>query len=94
MIDLFIFCLKFKVNVCVLRYGFFWVYVNEVVIDWCIKSFMSGFLVVFEDGEWCVLGLVMVNFNSKIIGCVLDCDFEVVIDKVWFVVWIVKVLDM
>jgi 23S rRNA (cytosine1962-C5)-methyltransferase len=76
--------LKPKTKPQVIRYGFPWVYDNEVVMDRRTKGLTPGSLAVLEDAERQTLALVAVNPNSKIFCRVLDRDVNTDIDQDWF----------
>ena len=76
--------LKPKVEARMIRYGFPWVYADELVMDRRTQGLVPGALAVLEDGERRVLGLVTVNVKSKIIARMLDRDPEAVVNQAWF----------
>jgi 23S rRNA (cytosine1962-C5)-methyltransferase len=68
----------------VIRHGFPWVFVNELVMDRRTKGVTPGGLVVVEDSERRPLGLGTMNPLSKIAVRMLDFDPDAVIDQAWF----------
>lgn len=67
-----------------IRFGFPWVYDNELVTDRRTRSLTPGSLAVLEDAERAPLGLVAVTPGSKIICRVLDSDADAAISQDWF----------
>ncbi|MBT8410021.1 MAG: RlmI/RlmK family 23S rRNA methyltransferase, partial [Alphaproteobacteria bacterium] len=55
-----------------LRFGFPWVYDNELVTDRRTRAIAPGQLAVLEDANRAPLGLVAMNPGSRIIARVLD----------------------
>lgn len=66
-----------------LRFGFPWVYGNELVTDRRTRSLAPGSLARLEDAERQPLGLVAVTPGSKIIARMLDRNPEAEIDGAW-----------
>lgn len=66
-----------------LRFGFPWVYDNELVTDRRTKALVPGSLAQLEDSERQVLGLVAITPGSKIIARMLDKDPDAEIDQAW-----------
>ncbi|OSP55297.1 RSP_2647 family RNA methyltransferase [Pseudoruegeria sp. SK021] len=67
-----------------IRFGFPWVYDNEMVVDRRTKSLEAGSLAVLQDAERTPLGLVAVSPGSKIFCRMLDRNPEAEIDQTWF----------
>ncbi|MEM9911933.1 MAG: class I SAM-dependent rRNA methyltransferase [Pseudomonadota bacterium] len=76
--------LKPKVRPQNIRYGFPWVYENELVTDRRTKAIAPGALALLEDSAREPLALVSVNPSSKIMARVLDRDLTAQIDQRWF----------
>ncbi|MBI1218043.1 MAG: methyltransferase domain-containing protein [Rhodobacteraceae bacterium] len=76
--------LSIKAEARAIRFGFPWVYADELVLDRRTKALAPGTLAVLEDTERKPMGLVTVNPRSKIIARMLDADPEAVIDRDWF----------
>lgn len=66
-----------------LRFGFPWVYDNELVTDRRTRALVPGTLARLEDAERQPLGLVAVTPGSRIIARMLDRDPEAQIDGDW-----------
>lgn len=64
--------LIFKVEVWVICHGYFWVYANELVIDWRTCGLFVGSIALLEDANCISMGVVVVNFAFKIICRMLD----------------------
>ena len=77
--------LKPKVEGRIIRFGFPWVYADELVMDRRTQNLPLGTIAVLEDGDRREIALVTVNIKSKIICRVLDRDCAAVIDQAWFV---------
>lgn len=77
----------------VIRHGFPWVFINELVMDRRTKGITAGDLVVLEDAERRPLGLGTMNPNSKIAVRMLDFNPEAVIDAEWFAAKITRALQ-
>ena len=76
--------LRPKAEARAIRWGFPWVYADELVTDRRTGNLASGALAVLEDAERKVLGLVTVNTKSKIIARLIDRDPGAVVDEAWF----------
>ena len=76
--------LKPKANARAIRFGYPWVYDNEVVTDRRTKALSPGSIARLEDGDRQPLALVAVNPNSRIIGRVLDSADAAPPDLDWF----------
>lgn len=74
-----------KAEARAIRFGFPWVYADELVMDRRTRALAPGSLAVLEDAERRVMGLVTVNPASKIVARMLDRDPEAEIGKAWFV---------
>ena len=66
-----------------LRFGFPWIYDNELVTDRRTRALAPGTLARLEDAERQPLGLVAVTPGSKIIARMLDRDPEAEVDSAW-----------
>ena len=67
-----------------IRFGFPWVYDNELVMDRRSRKIDAGTLGILQDADRNDLGLVAINPNSKIVARVLDGDINATIDANWF----------
>ena len=67
-----------------IRFGFPWVYDNELVMDRRSRKIDAGTLGILQDAERNDLGLVAINPNSKIVARVLDSNINTMIDVDWF----------
>jgi 23S rRNA (cytosine1962-C5)-methyltransferase len=76
--------LKPRAEARAIRYGFPWVYADELVTDRRTQSLAPGALAVLEDADRRPLALVTVNTLSKIIARVLDRDPAAQVDYAWF----------
>jgi len=76
--------LRPKAEARAIRWGFPWVYADELVTDRRTGNLAPGALAVLEDAERKVLGLVTVNTNSKIIARLIDRNPAAVVDEAWF----------
>ena len=76
--------LRPKAEARAIRWGFPWVYADELVTDRRTGNLAPGALAVLEDAERKVLGLVTVNTASKIIARLIDRDPGAVVDQAWF----------
>jgi 23S rRNA (cytosine1962-C5)-methyltransferase len=75
--------LRPKAEARAIRFGFPWVYADELVLDRRTRGLAPGTLAVLEDAERTPLGLVTVNPASKIVARMLDRDPAAVIDADW-----------
>lgn len=76
--------LRPKAEARAIRWGFPWVYADELVTDRRTSNLLPGTLAVLEDAERKVLGLVTVNTASKIIARLIDRDPGASVDQAWF----------
>lgn len=76
--------LRPKAEARAIRWGFPWVYADELVTDRRTQNLVPGTLAVLEDAERKPLGLVTVNPRSKIIARMVDRDPAADIDQAWF----------
>ena len=76
--------LRPKAEARAIRWGFPWVYADELVTDRRTGNLAPGTLAVLEDAERNVMGLVTVNTKSKIIARLIDKDPAAVVDEAWF----------
>ena len=67
-----------------IRFGFPWVYDNELVMDRRSRKIDAGTLGILQDADRNDLGLVAINPNSKIVARVLDSNINTTIDVDWF----------
>ncbi len=67
-----------------IRWGFPWIYADELVTDRRTQNLLPGTLAVLEDAERKALGLVTVNPRSKIIARMIDRDPLAQVDQAWF----------
>jgi len=79
---------------CAIRFGFPWVYDNELVMDRRSRKIEAGCLGILQDADRNDLGLVAINPNSKIVARVLDKDVKATVDVDWFRVKFKHALDM
>ena len=77
-----------------IRFGFPWVYDNELVLDRRSRKIDAGSLGILQDAERNDLGLVAINPNSKIVARVLDNDINTTINADWFRDKFQRALDM
>jgi 23S rRNA (cytosine1962-C5)-methyltransferase len=76
--------LRPKAEARAIRWGFPWVYADELVTDRRTNNLAPGALAVLEDAERNVMGLVTVNTKSKIIARMIDKDPAAIVDEAWF----------
>jgi 23S rRNA (cytosine1962-C5)-methyltransferase len=76
--------LRPKANARAIRYGFPWVYANELVTDRRTNALAPGSLARLEDSERRFIARVAVNPLSKIMARVLDEEPGPSLDKAWF----------
>ena len=77
-----------------IRFGFPWVYDNELVMDRRSRKLDAGTLGILQDADRNDLGLVAINPNSKIVARVLDSNINTMIDFDWFRGKFQRALDM
>ena len=77
-----------------IRFGFPWVYDNELVMDRRSRKIDAGTLGILQDADRNDLGLVAINPNSKIVARVLDSNINTTIDVDWFRGKFQRALDM
>lgn len=77
-----------------IRFGFPWVYDNELVMDRRSRKIDAGTLGILQDADRNDLGLVAINPNSKIVARVLDSNINTTINADWFRVKFQRALDM
>lgn len=92
MTDLPILRLKPKMDPRRIRFGYPWVYDNELVLDRRTKAIAPGSLAVLEDAGREQLALVAVNPGSRIVGRVLDRPEVTQLDEAWFVTRLTRAL--
>jgi 23S rRNA (cytosine1962-C5)-methyltransferase len=73
-----------KAEARAIRFGFPWVYADELVMDRRTKALAPGTLAVLEDSGRRPMALVAVNPGSKIAARVIDSDPEAEIGRGWF----------
>jgi 23S rRNA (cytosine1962-C5)-methyltransferase len=73
-----------KAEARAIRFGFPWVYADELVMDRRTKALAPGTLAVLEDSGRRPMALVAVNPGSKIAARVIDGDPEAEIGRGWF----------
>lgn len=66
------------------RFGFPWIYFDELVLDRRTKNIPAGTLVQVQDQNHQHLALCAFNAHSKITARVLTLDTEVSLDQAWF----------
>ncbi|MGB2202402.1 MAG: RSP_2647 family RNA methyltransferase [Pseudooceanicola atlanticus] len=76
--------LKPKMDPRRIRFGYPWVYDNELVMDRRTKAIASGSLAVLEDAGREPMALVAVTPGSRIAGRVLDAPGVTALDQGWF----------
>jgi 23S rRNA (cytosine1962-C5)-methyltransferase len=86
--------LKPKANARAIRYGYPWVYDNELVTDRRTRALAPGTLAVLEEDGRQALGVVAVNPASRIICRMLDRDPSARIDRAWFTERLAKALKV
>ena len=67
-----------------IRFGFPWIYDNELVMDRRSRKIDAGTLGILQDADRNDLGLVTINPNSKIVARVLDSNINTTINADWF----------
>jgi len=77
-----------------IRFGFPWVYDNELVMDRRSRKIDAGTLGILQDADRNDLGLVAINPNSKIVARVLDGDINTTINADWFRAKFQRALDL
>lgn len=77
-----------------IRFGFPWVYDNELVMDRRSRKIEAGTLGILQDADRNDLGLVAINPNSKIVARVLDNGINTTINADWFRDKFQRALDM
>ncbi|MEC7793822.1 MAG: class I SAM-dependent rRNA methyltransferase [Pseudomonadota bacterium] len=94
MTDLPILRLKPKMDPRRIRFGYPWVYDNELVMDRRSKAIAPGSLALLEDAGREPLGLVAVNTASRIVGRVLDSAEVTELTPEWFTTRIARALSL
>ncbi|NBT51077.1 MAG: RlmI/RlmK family 23S rRNA methyltransferase, partial [Marivivens sp.] len=82
-----------KADARAIRFGFPWVYSNDLVTDRRTKAIEAGAIAELQDAERQPLGLVAMNPDSRIIARMLDRDTSAVIDQAWIAARLKKALD-
>ncbi|MDJ1016447.1 MAG: class I SAM-dependent rRNA methyltransferase [Paracoccaceae bacterium] len=86
--------LKPKTDPRRIRFGFPWVYANELVTDRRTKAMAPGSVATLEDADRKPLATVTVNSGSKIIARVLDSNPDARVDADWLKAKIASALDL
>jgi 23S rRNA (cytosine1962-C5)-methyltransferase len=86
--------LRPKISPQKLRFGFPWVYADELVLDRRTRNIAPGAIVGLQDAARNPLGACAFNANSKIICRVLDRDPEAQIDQTWLSARLTRALDL
>lgn len=86
--------LRPKAEARAIRWGFPWVYADELVTDRRTQNLLPGTLAVLEDAERKPLGLVTVNPRSKIIARMIDRDPGAQVDQAWFAAKFARALSL
>ena len=82
-----------KADARAIRFGFPWVYSNDLVTDRRTKAIEAGAIAELQDAERQPLGLVAMNPGSRIIARMLDRDTSSVIDQAWIAARLKEALD-
>lgn len=75
--------LKASVDANKFRYGYPWIYSNEIISDRRTKSLLPGSFCKLVDYNKNPICLVTVNPKSKIFARVMDFNFETTVDAYW-----------
>ena len=75
--------LKASVEANKFRYGYPWIYSNEIISDRRTKSLLPGSFCKLVDYNKSPVCLVTVNPKSKIFARVMDLNFETTVDAYW-----------
>ena len=94
MTDLPVLRLKPKMDPRRIRFGYPWVYDNELVLDRRSKAIAPGSLAVLEDAGREPLALVAANPGSRIAGRVLDSADVTELTEDWFAARLTRALEM
>ncbi|WP_407493231.1 RSP_2647 family RNA methyltransferase [Pseudooceanicola sp. MF1-13] len=94
MTDLPVLRLKPKMDPRRIRFGYPWVYDNELVMDRRSKALAPGSLAVLEDAGREQMALVAVNPNSRIVGRVLDSADVTALNEDWFAARLTRALSL
>lgn len=94
MTDLPILRLKPKMDPRRLRFGYPWVYDNELVLDRRSKGIQPGSLAILEDAGREQLGLVGVNTSSRIVARMLDTPDVSELSEDWFAARLNRALSL
>lgn len=86
--------LKPKADAKRLRFGFPWVYADDLVLDRRSKALAPGSLAVLQDHDRTDIALVAVTPASRIVARVLDGDVAAQIDAAWFRTRIARALAL
>jgi 23S rRNA (cytosine1962-C5)-methyltransferase len=77
-----------------IRFGYPWVYDNELVMDRRSKALTPGSLAILEDAGREQLAMVAVNPMSRIVGRVLDTAEVTALDEDWFATRLARALSL
>lgn len=94
MTDLPVLRLKPKMDPRRIRFGYPWVYDNELVLDRRSKAIAPGSLAILEDAGREPLALVAANPGSRIAGRVLDRAGVTELTKDWFSARLTRALEL
>jgi 23S rRNA (cytosine1962-C5)-methyltransferase len=86
--------LKPKMDPRRIRFGYPWVYDNELVMDRRTKAIAPGSLAVLEDAGREPMALVAVTPGSRIAGRVLDAPGVTALDQGWFRARLARALSL
>ncbi|OUD10735.1 SAM-dependent methyltransferase [Marivivens niveibacter] len=75
-----------------IRFGYPWVYSNDLVVDRRTKNIEPGAIATLQDAERQDMGVVAVNPNSRIIVRMLDRNPDAVIDQNWIAAKLARAL--
>ena len=75
--------LKASVDANKFRYGYPWIYSNEIISDRRTKSLLPGSFCKLVDYNKSPVCLVTVNPKSKIFARVMDYNLETTVDAYW-----------
>ena len=76
------------------RYGYPWIYSNDIISDRRSKALIPGSFCKLVDYEKNPICLVTVNPNSKIFARIMDFNLEATIDANWIKDKIMKALSL
>jgi 23S rRNA (cytosine1962-C5)-methyltransferase len=76
------------------RYGYPWIYSNDIISDRRSKALIPGSFCKLVDYEKNPICLVTVNPNSKIFARIMDFNLQAIIDATWIKDKIMKALSL